>query len=1170
MNDTNLINSLIEESTEQIKSEKYNKAESILLNVYNYSKGNYNIKVHCLILISFLYWKKKLPMQSTITAKCLLNKISTNNDSSIKVVRTLIRVSYLLEQEQDISKALYFMYQCKIYSKNIIEKEIIEHINTKYIQLLDSISDYLLIQQKAFEIKTVNYMKAILEKYYNISTIMHIDNKDQLHNNICNLLNSKETKSNMKLGSQSNYYVLNKNWLIHLIAFLILYDNSNKDQFSRKIYCLYLINSFSNTNSNITLGIFPGPISNYSLINNHILKLDSFTYDSSSENTVVPIELWKRLVDQFNLDNTLSEINYIQEDQLEIKVLFLNEHILKNIPSLNSPRSIRVSKEITMIELKKKILNTIDRAYFKSCKSIQIKMSKILKSQRDTILNITLSYLNTNNKSAIKYIGRDFTQSDDNNLKLFQFFDNINDLLIIEIVTNHDTYNYFRLRLIKEKEGRCKQCMSLGILSSMIKCDKCQYVYFCSDKCLNDCTDHYDYHNNGNLTLKKIVSIIENNQFKHHPGTCGYLNLGNTCYMNSVLHSLTSTVELSKYFLLNLHKNDINYNNTYGSKGNIATQYYNILKEQLLERSSDYIVPHEFKDAISLYMKDFSNSNQHDANEFLSYLLNFIHEDLNKVTKKEFLSINNKTKEETEYEASDRFKEYYLKKDNSIITDLFNGQIRSQINCPECNTEIINYYPFNTLSLCIPDNNIKINIKVFKRNGSTDELIIHKVTVNHKLKVEDLKLIISSMEKIEYENLCCYLTGSKGFKQELEDKTPIHIYYSNLLSKDVYYKGELNEVVFYEVHKQSRVDIVRQSLTATLPIIGNTQSTQSSIKIFIQPIFYNISDSDNKQSLNYTYIKEKSRKPLFYSKPFEFQSNLSVKEMLIILLIYYRKQITNIYPNRTFKEITVNINNRDYIEEEFNLHFEINEKGLLTEGAFNLRFYNYSDTSDLCKFCNKACESCEFSLKLRDKLEKIELITKTDMICLSIDFPYEYLSKIVKGAETQIIQSSRFMLFETINYCSISELISYNSVNIHDCLNKYFEREVLDKTNAWYCSVCKDSTQAIKKLDLMKMPKYLIIQLKRFKVNNTNIVKNEKLVQFPIKNLTITNDYVDNSYNLYSVINHTGNMKSGHYLNYSLNPILDVWYSYDDQLVSEIQESVIVNHNAYILFYKSS
>lgn len=74
----------------------------------------------------------------------------------------------------------------------------------------------------------------------------------------------------------------------------------------------------------------------------------------------------------------------------------------------------------------------------------------------------------------------------------------------------------------------------------------------------------------------------------------GIANIGNTCFMNSVLQCLTNTVEFRDYFLGGLYKSDINLSNPLGHKGKLANAFASCMKELWANRES-YIVPMKLK-----------------------------------------------------------------------------------------------------------------------------------------------------------------------------------------------------------------------------------------------------------------------------------------------------------------------------------------------------------------------------------------------------------------------------------------------------------------------------------------------------------------------------------------------------------------------------------------------
>ena len=61
-----------------------------------------------------------------------------------------------------------------------------------------------------------------------------------------------------------------------------------------------------------------------------------------------------------------------------------------------------------------------------------------------------------------------------------------------------------------------------------------------------------------------------------------------------------------------------------------------------------------------------------------------------------------KKDDEEDIVCAKRFWDLHLRRNDSIITDLFSGQYKSTIECPDCHWISITYDPFNTLILPIP------------------------------------------------------------------------------------------------------------------------------------------------------------------------------------------------------------------------------------------------------------------------------------------------------------------------------------------------------------------------------------------------------------------------------------------------------------------------------------
>jgi hypothetical protein len=61
--------------------------------------------------------------------------------------------------------------------------------------------------------------------------------------------------------------------------------------------------------------------------------------------------------------------------------------------------------------------------------------------------------------------------------------------------------------------------------------------------------------------------------------------------------------------------------------------------------------------------------------------------------------------------------------------------------------------------------------------------------------------------------------------------------------------------------------------------------------------------------------------------------------------------------------------------------------------------------------------------------------------------------------------------------------VQTNQVTLDDCLKLFTQPERLTSDNPWYCSKCKKHQEALKQMNVWKLPKYLIITLKRFQAS---------------------------------------------------------------------------------------
>lgn len=207
------------------------------------------------------------------------------------------------------------------------------------------------------------------------------------------------------------------------------------------------------------------------------------------------------------------------------------------------------------------------------------------------------------------------------------------------------------------------------------------------------------------------------------PGVVGLRNLGNTCFLNASLQCLSATIPLTDYFLGYNYRSEINKTNFLGTGGKLVTAYAELIKAMWLGSSgsgsgnntgdsrfsnintsisSSVIKPVSFKSQLDQFCPQFVGTAQHDAQELLSFLLDGIHEDLNRIHKKPYIQDRDCDGSNDEQDAIEAWKNYLLR-DKSLVVDIFQGQLKSTCQCLTCGHTNIRFEPFMYLSLPISD-----------------------------------------------------------------------------------------------------------------------------------------------------------------------------------------------------------------------------------------------------------------------------------------------------------------------------------------------------------------------------------------------------------------------------------------------------------------------------------
>lgn len=658
--------------------------------------------------------------------------------------------------------------------------------------------------------------------------------------------------------------------------------------------------------------------------------------------------------------------------------------------------------------------------------------------------------------------------------------------------------------------------------------------------------------------------LLENG--KENDGRIGLSNIGNTCFMNSALQCIFHNDLLKMYFMNSDVDNEINEQNPLGTKGVLFKEISKLFK-MYYRTKSNKVVPSKFKHELGNNNPIFEGYQQHDSQEFWSYVIDMIHEDSNRILTKPYVENIEGTGKEDDFEMARKSWVNYLKRNYSLITDNFIGQYKSRVDCqtPDCNNTSITFDPFTIISLSIPN-----------------------------VQNQDFDILMSPIDEMNnFKEITFASKSSKNFidiklgtiKEKLAEyinKNPdtLKIGHFNMRKHGENYQDNDS---LSKVHEKKNIDH-GQKLSLLF-----TELNENDIKHSTDPSMLTVYFSTNWEA--YDLDEKDSRR-----NNYEFwMLNREYSEEPVLVKFFY------LTGKSTIRDIYVSVLRKLY--QSSSLCIDKDQK--LNDQSFFEQLWNKIEKEEPnSRFFYIKHNDCLLSRNLLDCTIEKELTIKGGRIDLKVFIRNnEHTNVKVNFHHRVFYENSRYSYsHKTIEFSSETGSTFEKDISLEKLLKKFEDTEILDEHNLWRCPKCKLEVAAKKSMHVYKAPNYLTIHFKKNKSYHNKIplvtfpiilnfeqfvMNKEKISNYQIKlNEFMSEKDVDHfkqmgrdiilkepigtgssmNYKLFGIVNHYGSQNFGHYT--SACDANGKWTEFNDSSTSDISEERLVSDEAYILFYK--
>ncbi|KFV80157.1 Ubiquitin carboxyl-terminal hydrolase 32, partial [Struthio camelus australis] len=587
-------------------------------------------------------------------------------------------------------------------------------------------------------------------------------------------------------------------------------------------------------------------------------------------------------------------------------------------------------------------------------------------------------------------------------------------------------------------------------------------------------------------------SKIDRHKVPTEKGATGLSNLGNTCFMNSSIQCVSNTQPLTRYFISGRHLYELNRTNPIGMKGHMAKCYGDLVQE-LWSGTQKNVAPLKLRWTIAKYAPRFNGFQQQDSQELLAFLLDGLHEDLNRVHDKPYVELKD-SDGRPDWEVAAEAWENHLRRNRSIVVDLFHGQLKSQVKCKTCGHISVRFDPFNFLSLPLPmDSYMHLEITVIKLDGTTP--VRYGLRLNMDEKYTGLKKQLSELCGLKPEQILLAEVHSSNIKNFPQDNQKVRLSVSGFLcafevpvpgsptsassplqtdlSTGSSANGVLNIMMNGDLPKPilipngmpntvvpcgtERNNVANWALNGHVPLLSDSPCTG-----------YIIAVHRKMMRTELYFLSSQKNRPSLFGMP-----------LIVPCTVHTRKK-------DLYDAVWIQVSRlaSPLPPQEASNHAQDCDDSMGYQYPFTLRVVQKDGNS--CAWCPwyRFCRGC--------KIECTEDSACVGNAYIAVDWDPTALHLRYQTSQERIVEEH-----ESVEQ---SRRAQAEPINLDSCLRAFTSEEELGEDEMYYCSKCKTHCLATKKLDLWRLPPILIIHLKRFQFVNGRWIKSQKIVKFPREN----------------------------------------------------------------------